>query len=84
MDYLEEGGPCSAPASTLQLNRRDAETAPSRDGEAIMTILAHIESKAPRVRRRAQLLPWQRRPFSWLLVGWGFFALILLAILATI
>ena len=49
-----------------------------------MTILAHIESKAPRVRRRAQLLPWQRRPFSWLLVGWGFFALILLAILATI
>lgn len=49
-----------------------------------MAILVHIESKAPRGRRRAELLPWQRRPFSWLLVGWGFFALILLAILATI
>jgi hypothetical protein len=68
----------------LQPDRHDAETAPSRDGEAIMAILVHIESKAPRGRRRAELLPWQRRPFSGLLVGWGFFALILLAILATI
>jgi hypothetical protein len=68
----------------LQPSGREAETAPSRDGEAIMTILAHIESKAPRVRRRTQLLPWQQRPFSWLLVGWGFFALTLLAVLATI
>ena len=49
-----------------------------------MTILVHIESKTRRVRRRAELLPWQRRPFSWLLIGWGFFALVLLAILATI
>jgi hypothetical protein len=47
-----------------------------------MAIWSDVESKAgPRARGR---MPWQERPFAWLVVGWGFFALVLLAILATI
>jgi hypothetical protein len=50
-----------------------------------MAIWVDTETKAlPRARRAPRLRPWQQRPFAWLLVGWGFFALTLLAILATI
>jgi hypothetical protein len=46
-----------------------------------MAIWTDVEPKAPRAPR---LMPWQERPFAWLLAGWGFLALVLLAILATI
>jgi len=46
-----------------------------------MAIWSDVETKAGRVRPSK---PWQDRPLVWLLVGWGFFAFVLLAILATI
>jgi|APAra7269096979_1048534.scaffolds.fasta_scaffold00799_3 hypothetical protein len=45
-----------------------------------MAIWSDVETKAHRARRPK---PWQARPFAWLLVAWGFFALVLVAILAT-
>ena len=45
-----------------------------------MAIWSDAEIKAA---REHQPKPWQERPFAWLLVGWGFFALVLVAILAT-
>lgn len=50
-----------------------------------MAIWSDIEGKATQATRRTrQLMPWQQRPFAWLLVGWGFFALVLAAVFATI
>jgi hypothetical protein len=50
-----------------------------------MAIWSDIEAKpAPKARRGSRLMPWQEKPFAWLLVGWGFFALVLAAIFATI
>ena len=50
-----------------------------------MAIWNDIEARpALKVRRAPRPMPWQQRPFAWLLVGWGFFALVLLAIFATI
>jgi hypothetical protein len=46
-----------------------------------MAIWNEVGPKAPHASR---LMPWQERPFAWLLVGWGFLALVLLAIFATI
>ena len=45
-----------------------------------MAIWTEVE---PKCRVATRLMPWQERPFAWLLAGWGFFALVLLAILAT-
>ena len=45
-----------------------------------MAIWSDADTKTARGR---QPKPWQERPLAWLVVGWGFFALVLLAILAT-
>jgi len=52
-----------------------------------MTFWVDTESRPHRTatgRSRRDLRPWQQRPFAWLLVGWGFLALALLAVFATI
>ncbi len=50
-----------------------------------MAIWSDIETRpAPSTRRARRTMPWQQRPFAWLLVGWGFFALVLAAVFATI
>lgn len=51
-----------------------------------MTIWIDTESRTNRAaagRPRAPM-PWQERPVAWLLAGWGFVALVLLAVFATI
>ena len=70
------------------------ETAPLWDGATKMTTWIDIKAKTRRspglVRRKAaravrgpRLAPWQQRPFVWLALGWSFYGLVLLAILAT-
>lgn len=50
-----------------------------------MAIWSDTESRpAPRARRLRPPMPWQQKPLAWLMVGWGFFALVLTAIFATI
>jgi len=39
---------------------------------------------APKARRTSRILPWQIKPFAWLLVGWGVLTLTLTVVFATI
>lgn len=50
-----------------------------------MAICDDFEARpAPKARRAPGLMPWQQKPFAWLLVGWGFVALTVTAVFATI
>ena len=49
-----------------------------------MAIWTDAEIRSRTRRRAAGAMPWQRRPFVWLLIGWCVFALVMLATFATI
>jgi hypothetical protein len=50
-----------------------------------MAIWNAIEPRPmPKTLRAPLRMPWQQKPFAWLLVGWGFLALVVTVVLATI
>jgi hypothetical protein len=50
-----------------------------------MAIWNEVDTRPePKVRHASGPMPWQERPFAWLMVGWGFFALVLAAVFATL